>query len=87
MKIISSYLSPVEQQVITMRFSGIDIKQIGNSLGKSTRTTKKIETRAWNKLRRSYATISQWEKLVKSGESMKAISQSPIKHSLADVMS
>lgn len=61
-------------------------KQIADAIGKSVRSVKRLDKTAWLKLHCSYATIAQWERLVASGESMKKIAASPVKHSLADMM-
>lgn len=86
MKKSRSYLTDEQEAVITMRFSELSHKEIAEIMGKSIAAIKKIEGRAWSNYKRSHATLSHWDLIVASGESMKKISESHERHSLADVM-
>lgn len=81
-----SFITDEEEAVMTMRFSGLTSKQIAYILNKSEFAIKKTEKRAWTNLKRSYSTIEHWNLIVKSGESMKNITETREHHSLADVM-
>jgi transcriptional regulator len=81
-----SFITDDQEAVMAMRFSGLTQEQIATILGKSLAAIKKTETRAWTNLKRSHATIEHWNIIIASGESMKNISESRERHSLADVM-
>lgn len=85
-KHIRTFLTDEEEAVMTMRFSELTIEQIAVILNKSPAAIKKTEKRAWTNLNRSYVTITHWDRIVASGESMKNITKRQERHSLADVM-